>query len=195
MFDLESVARRMTDHLLKDVQMEPIQKAKVEYGLALVLGVASELILTVGVSFFLGTAIYTLIMMLSALALRIFSGGAHCSSFRRCYVFTLVVFVASSLLVKAMVMNIAFKALMGISLLLVLVSLFLIWRPKRFTLWVWLLCAALSIWGVLSSSAASWHMILTLSSVAGLTIQAFMGKEIGQKFVQLSDKLMRNLGI
>lgn len=195
MFDLESVSRRLTQNLLKDVQIDHLQQAKIEYGMSLVLGVAIELILTVGVSFLLGTAIYTLIIMLSALALRLHTGGGHCSSFRRCYVFTLIVFVAVSLVVKFMVVNLEFKALMGLSLVFALISLVLIWKPKRLTLWVWMLCIGLPIWGLISSTEASWLVILALSISAGLSVQAFMGNTTGQKFVQLSDKIMQHLGI
>ncbi|MEA4902311.1 accessory gene regulator B family protein [Desulfitobacterium sp.] len=196
MFDLESVSHRMTNRLLKEVEMDPIQKAKAEYGLSLVLGVASELILTVGAAFFLGTALYTFMIMISALALRIFSGGAHCSSFRRCFVFTLVVFIAASLLIKAMVLSMEFNSIIGISLLLAGVSLFLMWRPKRSAITVWVVFGlALPIIGLLTPTYASGLEILALSSTVGITIQAFMGNAYGEKFVLLSDNLMKQLRI
>jgi len=100
-FDLEGTAHRLVDRLLQDDTVEADQKAKIEYGLALTLGVAIELAITVGLSAFLGTARYTLLMMISALGLRIFTGGAHCLSYRRCLVFTMVIFIVLSVPVKA----------------------------------------------------------------------------------------------
>ncbi|MGI6317690.1 MAG: accessory gene regulator B family protein [Dethiobacteria bacterium] len=52
-------------------------------GLSIVLGITIELALTLLVSSLFGTAIYTAMIMLSALFLRFFTGGAHCSSFNR----------------------------------------------------------------------------------------------------------------
>lgn len=42
MFDLERIAHQMTMILLKDSPIEAVEKAKVEYGLALVLGLGIE---------------------------------------------------------------------------------------------------------------------------------------------------------
>ncbi len=105
MFELEVAAHRLANYLTKDVEIDTVQKAKIEYGLSLFLGVAIELIFTVGVSALLGTAVYTLLMMLSALFLRILIGGAHCSSYRRCLVFTMIIFIGLSIPVKYLALN------------------------------------------------------------------------------------------
>ncbi|MHB1654732.1 MAG: accessory gene regulator B family protein, partial [Desulfitobacteriaceae bacterium] len=187
-FDLESTAHRRASRLLKDAPFDTVQKAKVEYGLSLLLGVATELVLTVAVSTVFGTALYTLLIMLSALSLRIFTGGAHCSSFRRCSVFTMVYFIGLSFPVKALAATMEFQALMWVSLLLVMMALPFIWKPRRFTLLVWTICANLPIWGLLSASDAVWR-ILTLPVAAGLALQAFMKSHLGHKFVLRSDKV------
>lgn len=117
MFDLESTAHRLAIRLLTDLPFDTVQKAKVEYGLSLLLGVATELVLTVALSALFGTALDTLIIMLSSLSLRLFTGGAHCSSFRRCTVFTMISFIGLSFPVKAATSGMEFKGLMGVSLL------------------------------------------------------------------------------
>ncbi|GAB6173863.1 accessory gene regulator B family protein [Paradesulfitobacterium aromaticivorans] len=194
MFDLESTAHRLTGHLLKNTPIEPVQKAKVEYGLSLLLGVGTELVLTVAVSALFGTALYTLIIMLSALSLRLFTGGAHCSSFRRCFVLTMVYFIGLSFLVKAASTNMEFKVLMWISMLFVLVAMPFIWKPKRFTLLIWMICASLPIIGLLTDPGTGWR-ILTLPVAAGLAFQAFMLSTPGRKIVLQSDRIMQRLGI
>lgn len=109
MFDLESTAHRLTNNLIKDVQQDVDQRAKIEYGLSLFLGVAIELIITVGISALFGTALYTILIMLSSLFLRTFTGGAHCSSYRRCVVFTIIVFVGLSFPVRAIAVQTEFS--------------------------------------------------------------------------------------
>ncbi|MPN18057.1 hypothetical protein SDC9_165415 [bioreactor metagenome] len=85
---------------------------------------------------------------------------------------------------------------MGISLLLAGVSLFLMWRPKRSAITVWVVFGlVLPIIGLLTPTYASGLEILALSCAAGITIQAFMGNTYGEKFVLLSDNLMKQLRI
>ncbi|MDI6916119.1 MAG: accessory gene regulator B family protein, partial [Desulfitobacteriaceae bacterium] len=182
MFDLESTAHRLANRLLKDVPFDTFQKAKVEYGLSLVLGVVTELVLTVAVSAVFGTALYTLIIMMSALSLRLFTGGAHCSSFRRCSVFTMVYFIGLSFPVKAAATRMDFLALMWVSLFLILVALLFMWKPRRFTLLILTIGASFPIWGLFSASENGWR-ILTLPAAAGLALQACMISPLGHKVV------------
>jgi accessory gene regulator B len=100
MLNIERTAQRLTDTLFRNQNMSQVEKAKLEYGLSIVLGITIELALTLLFSAIFGTAIYTAMIMLSALFLRFFTGGAHCSSFNRCLLFTILLFVPSSLLVK-----------------------------------------------------------------------------------------------
>ncbi|MDJ0304530.1 MAG: accessory gene regulator B family protein [Dehalobacter sp.] len=97
LFDFEGVAHHLTNRMVKGEEMDAVHKAKIEYGLALLLGVIIELILTVGVSAIFGTIVYTLVIIFSALALRVFTGGSHCSSYRRCLVFSMAFFTGLSL--------------------------------------------------------------------------------------------------
>ncbi len=97
LFDLEGVAHHLTNRMVKGQEMDAVHKVKIEYGLALLLGVMIELVLTVGVSAIFGTIVYTLVIIFSALALRVFTGGSHCSSYRRCLVFSMAFFTGLSL--------------------------------------------------------------------------------------------------
>ena len=194
MFDLESTAHRLAMHILTDLPFNTDQKAKAEYALSLLLGVATELVLTVAVSALFGTALDTLIIMLSALSLRFFTGGAHCSSFRRCSVFTMVCFIGLSFPVKASVANWEFKRLMWASLLLVIMTIPLIWKPQYLTLLVWTICACFPILGMLSDTETVWR-ILTLPVATGLILQSIMLSPMGQKVVLRSDKIMQRIGI
>ncbi|MGI6317692.1 MAG: accessory gene regulator B family protein [Dethiobacteria bacterium] len=100
MLNIERTAQRLTDTLFRNQNMSQVEKAKLEYGLSIVLGITIELALTLLVSAIFGTAIYTAMIMLSALFLRFFTGGAHCSTFNRCLLFTILLFVPASLLVR-----------------------------------------------------------------------------------------------
>ncbi|UWG98552.1 accessory gene regulator B family protein [Dehalobacter sp. DCM] len=109
MLSLEDIAHHLTVNMTRGMNMNTIQTAKIEYGLAILLGITIETVLTVGVSALIGTVSYTLIMMLAALIVRFFTGGAHCSSFRRCVIFTVFSFVVLSMLAKLMASNVSFN--------------------------------------------------------------------------------------
>jgi accessory gene regulator B len=111
LFSLEEIAHHLTANMTKDSTMDTAQKAKIEYGLSLTLGVIIEFVLTVGASAFLGATVYTLVIMLSALVLRVFTGGSHCSSYRRCLVFTILIFVGLSLIAKIIAANTPFNGI------------------------------------------------------------------------------------
>ena len=100
MLNIERTAKKLADTLFRNQRMNQVEKTKLEYGLSIVLGITIELALTLLVSAIFGTATYTAIIMLSALFLRFFTGGAHCSSFNRCLLFTILLFVPASILVK-----------------------------------------------------------------------------------------------
>ena len=113
MLNIERTAQRLTDTLLRNQNMSQVEKAKLEYGLSIVLGITIELALTLLVSAIFGTAIYRAMIMLSALFLRFFTGGAHCSTFNRCLLFTILLFVPASLLVRFL----SYKLAPGIALM------------------------------------------------------------------------------
>lgn len=195
MFELEHMARSLANSLLKDSELNTVQKARVEYGLALVLGLAIEFSLTVGGALIMGTMVYAMLIMLSALLLRIFSGGTHCSSFLRCLVFTMVLFLANSLIVKEMVLNLEFQISMVLALMLGMISLFLLRKPQRSVFAIWLISMIFPVLGLLGLVKADWLMIMALSSVTGIFIQAIMGSAGGKLFVQKSDRFMQRVGI
>ncbi|MCB8814762.1 accessory gene regulator B family protein [Desulfosporosinus shakirovi] len=195
MFELERIAHGMTNNLLKDSPMDAVEKAKVEYGLALVLGLGIEFILTVGVSFFLETVVYTIIIMLSALALRISMGGAHCSSFLRCQVFTLVLFIGTSISVKKMVLSLELRVLIIVSLILGIIALIRIWKLNYSGLIVWILFVLLPVMGLSIFNKPHGLMVLALSSSSGIFLQSFMASTIGKVIVKKSDQAMQRLGI
>lgn len=73
LFDLEKTSARIAGVLLKEANQE--EKVKAEYGLSIVLGIMIELGLALFIALIIKTFLFTLIIMLSALLLRITTGG------------------------------------------------------------------------------------------------------------------------
>lgn len=114
MIDLEGIANRITAALYNDTDLCEVEKAKIEYGLSLTLGIAITLAIALILAIFLRAVPQTLILFGAAMSLRISYGGAHCSSYDRCLVLSLVVFLSAAVLVKYLSGILSVEILTGI---------------------------------------------------------------------------------
>ena len=71
MVNLERILHTIVSIMFKEKEMDEIKRAKIEYGLSLVLGVSIEFIIVLFISLVFKTTLYT--------------GGARCSSYDRRY--------------------------------------------------------------------------------------------------------------
>ena len=74
MIDLEGIAAKLANSLYGDSDMDEIEKAKIEYGFSLTIGLALTIVLALVPAAILGT-FSTLMLMMAALVTRLFSGG------------------------------------------------------------------------------------------------------------------------
>lgn len=100
MIDLEGIAAKLADSLYGDSDMDEIEKAKIEYGFSLTMGLALTIVLTLVPAAILGTFFTTFVLMMAALVTRLYSGGAHCTSYSRCLLLSLLIFIPSGILAK-----------------------------------------------------------------------------------------------
>lgn len=98
--DLEQIAHRLSNFIFKNAGIDPVTKAKAEYGLALLLGILIELAVTLTIAGLLGLFQEAFILMTVSLLCRIFTGGVHCSSYLRCLVFTVCFYLVFALAAK-----------------------------------------------------------------------------------------------
>ena len=82
MIDLEGIAAKLANSLYGDSDMDEIEKAKIEYGFSLTIGLALTIVLALVPAAILGTFFSTLMLMMAALVTRLFSEG-HCTSYSR----------------------------------------------------------------------------------------------------------------
>ncbi|NLY31660.1 MAG: accessory gene regulator B family protein [Firmicutes bacterium] len=100
MIDLEGIAAKLANSLYGDSDMDEIEKAKIEYGFSLTIGLALTIVLALVPAAILGTFFSTLMLMMAALVTRLFSGGGHCTSYSRCLFLSLLIFIPSGILAK-----------------------------------------------------------------------------------------------
>lgn len=194
MINLEGIANKLTNALYKDSEFDEMEKAKIEYGFSLVLGVGLTLMAALVLAALLGTIPYTLILFLSAMSLRLFSGGAHCSSYDRCMLCSLLVFVPASVLVKLLVNNLDPELLMAgfLGFLLLAVIYWLIRHKSIAVLALFINLAGLGL-GWLFKRDLQWGIGFTAGT--GVLVQTMMRTRPGEWFVDKVDKVLNYVGI
>lgn len=192
MIDLEGLAHWLANAMFGDSDLEETEKAKIEYGFSLTIGIGLTFILSMVPAVFLGTIFYTLLIMVSALGVRLFSGGGHCTSYARCLLLSLLIFVPGGAFVKllAVYAPLWLIALICSCLLLAPLTCYFC-KQGRFSLPPALLSAV--------ALALCFHLkgkILTeiiLPAAMGIFIQTFMTTGLGEKFVEKTDFWLKQI--
>ncbi|MTI94315.1 MAG: hypothetical protein FH749_02350 [Firmicutes bacterium] len=194
MINIEYIANKITQKLYADYDMDAVEKAKIEYGFSISFGVAIELTLALLISLLLGTVAITLLMMISALVLRMNTGGAHCSSYDRCLIFTLLTFIPLSALLNFILTTQTPEIVLIISVCFFAAAcIFLLGVKKKMTMYILL-------YAVVTTVAANFfdNMFLTnmmLATASGMLVQAFMATKPGDVVVNIADKFMKIIHI
>lgn len=185
MIDLEGLAHRFANALYGDSEMDETAKAKIEYGFSLTMGIGLTFILTMAPAALLGTFSFTFVLMISALVTRIFSGGAHCSSYTRCLFLSLLIFVLGGVILKLLAGNapLWLIALIFGSLILAAVTCNFC-RQKAFSLPIALLGTVALAVGLLLKDQL---LTVMLPAAMGICIQTLMTTPLGQRFVEKTD--------
>lgn len=178
--------------MFKTQNLTDIQMAKIQYGISLILGIIIEFILVYAISLILGFGIYTVIIMLSALFLRINTGGAHCSTYNRCVTFTAIYFIPFAALAKFVDIHFSLEFKVFTSLLLYLIVLAIV-KENKFYMVLNLSLAGISIFLFFTDSIA-YIKILFLISI-GFVLQVIMMTRIGENIVKIADALFKKVGI
>lgn len=187
--NLEAIAHKLTVALYGNTDLDELEKAKIEYGLSLTLGVGLALALALIFAALLGTVGTTLILILSALALRIFSGGAHCTSYDRCLTLSVLVFVPAAYLIK--LTGALCPELQMPTYLMITAFSFLYFFINNIKLLALVLLLNAAAIGLCYLFAGELVPTVLLSLGAGLFVQTAMLTKPGQWFVGMADKLLK----
>lgn len=194
MIDIEVIAKNiLKPYLEKQQKMDIITKAKIEYGLCIVLSIGIELFFAILLSTILKTTFYIVIIMPVALTLRFFTGGTHCSSYNRCLLFTTAYFLPISLIAKYIHHYLEDYSITYICFVLLLIVTLILYK-RRIGLRVvasWILVIILSVL-LLPLKLLS---LIALTISLGLIAQTFTLTSYGKSFVILMDKLMQRNGL
>ncbi|AIS51744.1 accessory gene regulator B [Thermoanaerobacter kivui] len=166
--------------------------AKIQYGISLILGVLIEFVLVYTVSLILGFGFYTAVIMISALLLRINTGGAHCSTYNRCITFTAIYFIPFSALAKFVDIHFPLTFKFFVSLLLYFIVLAIVKNHKFYKIVVFSF-VLLNILLFFMGSIFGVKMLFMVS--IGFMLQAIMITSFGEMMIRIADNVIKKLGI
>ncbi len=141
---LEEISHRIIVRMYRGREADEKEKAQAEFGLSIIMGTGLEILAVILASFLLmGTAFYAFFVMVGFFLLRTYTGGAHCTTYLRCFLVTLFIFVPASFLARFL----HFQSLDEPFVLLLLVvlsllSVILIVGKKRFVATIFALSSA-----------------------------------------------------
>ncbi|MBF8983897.1 accessory gene regulator B family protein [Lutibacter sp. B2] len=192
MINIEKISRKiLTMNIVQNIDLNPMEKSKAEYGLSIFLGIVIEFLVALIISCFIKTSFYLWIIMLSSMSLRIFIGEAHCSSYDRCFIFTLLYFIPASIFTKFIHYNYSdFHILMFCMGLLILNLLILLSKKELYSLVV---IAAYGVFVIFLDYVVMKDILLgvLLSITVGFTLQSFSATFVGKYYVMFMDELMK----
>jgi len=191
MIDLEGLAHKLTNAVCA-ADLAEAEKAKIEYGFSLTMGVGLTLLLALVPAALLGALACTVVMMVAALVIRLFSGGAHCSSYTRCLVLSLLIFVPGGALAKYLAETGSFWLTALICSCLVMSALtYQLNRQVKLVLPTALLSAIAFASGYLLKG--SFLPEVMLPAAMGVFTQTVMVTSLGQRIVKKADYLLKHI--
>jgi accessory gene regulator B len=94
------------------------------------LGDLFKILISLGLSIVTQTFIECLIIMITAISLRMFSGGYHAHTFKGCFIFTVGLFLISSILAKIINNYFLIDNIKLIAINVVIIAMAIIYSPK-----------------------------------------------------------------
>lgn len=102
---LEKIAEIITNLVERNMDLTEKEIARINYGLQLIIGVLFQLMVIFIISLYLQIFWYVFIASLTFLLLRIYANGFHLPTYRSCFIFSLVEFIAIGILAKNIVLS------------------------------------------------------------------------------------------
>lgn len=192
---IKKMSENMTNWIVKDLDISSKQVSAIRYGLESVFGTLIETAAVFLFAYFMGILPYAVFLMIPPFFYRMLADGPHCTSYKRCFVFTLVVYLVFSLIAKYAYVfsNLSFLLILIFSSV---ISLILSYSNKLINN---ISATVLYFLFVSTISLLLWvfnlHRELVFTGTLGLSLQAFISTPMGYKTVKLFDNILKYLKI
>lgn len=102
MISVHHLAYKLSDYFVRKLFLSPRERDVLAYGLELILGETWKLLVLVVIGFLLNCVVEVMVVWITWVSVRIYSGGSHCTTFTRCLVFGHALLVGIVLLARAL---------------------------------------------------------------------------------------------
>ena len=203
MGDLRSVAEATANYLGTELQLDAKDRAAIRFGLESFLDFIINLGVIIGIAWWLEITSYVLAVLVPSSLLRLVSGGAHCSTFLRCLVLSLVIMIGIGQVAATIIIS---HSLLYTSIVFLVASgVYVIhkWVPadtpakpivstRKRAMYRKLSYIYMAIWIAVMSVLIFWSEAapgFALASIGGVGWQIFSITPSGYRFVAIIEKL------
>lgn len=102
---VHSIAMTLGNVISRELNYDNLKRAKINYGLEVLLGLIIKSVIFIIVPFFLGVLKQSLIIMFTIAILRYASGGMHCKTFIKCLIVSTTIYISLGMLAKIVTIN------------------------------------------------------------------------------------------
>jgi len=201
--DLRSVAEATANYLGTELQLDAKDRAAIRFGLESFLDFIINLGVIIGIAWWLEITSYVLAVLVPSSLLRLVSGGAHCSTFLRCLVLSLVIMIGIGQVAATIIIS---HSLLYTSIVFLVASgVYVIhkWVPadtpakpivstRKRAMYRKLSYIYMAIWIAVMSVLIFWSEAapgFALASIGGVGWQIFSITPSGYRFVAIIEKL------
>lgn len=196
---LETLILKISTKITRDINQEENQPI-IDYGLKIIIGSLMKIILLVVLSYIFGILLEISIIVPVACIFRLISGGAHCTSYERCLITSIVIFLSLGYLSQQLNYILLLKTA-KIIFVVTSILLYLIiikWAPgkheeRTYTKQKILISKALLIIYITVLLLVSYNLYevnYIISILLGLVLQSFTFTPLGYKFFAKIDNLL-----
>jgi len=212
MISIRNTASEIARYVAAELHYDENNRETIRYGLEIILGALLKGIVVLSISYWLGITPYVLAALVTSSALRLLSGGVHCSTYGRCLVFgsALAILTGTIAYLTGPYMN--KQSLLLFTTLSALTGMYIVskWAPvdsaskpitnkqkrqkykKISFLYIIVWATVITSFSLLSSGSPS-AFSLALASVGGFLAQIFSLSPAGYRLVHNIDHLLSKI--
>ena len=192
---IKKMSENITGWIVKDLDVSSKQTSAIRYGLESVIGASIETAIVFLFAYLMGILEYAILLMIPSFFYRMLADGPHCTSYKRCFVFTFTIYLWFSLISKHIYIYSDFSSLLILTLfsVLSLISSYSNKLIKNISATVLYLSCVSTIF--ILCWVLNFHRELVFAGTLGLSLQAFISTPAGYKTVKAFDSLLKHLKI
>ncbi|MDT3698018.1 MAG: accessory gene regulator B family protein [Thermincola sp.] len=208
---IRQISFYLSKYLARELHLEQKESDTIRYGLEIIIGAVIKGLIIIGLSYIFRILPFVLAALATSGLFKLLSGGAHCNTFGRCLIFSIIALLGIGGLAPELGRSVNEKGMILLVLLSTIVGLYAVkkWAPvdtpnkpitkkekkeryRQLSL-LYVFAWGLGITLLIIFTKTTGPFSLVLASIGGLLIQTFSLTPIGIQFTERVDRILAKL--